>query len=195
MHTDCVRRPDYVAVQGILSREEVQDLAERTLELRASRARQSVPPVKAQILPRSSRDDTYKPSSSEESSDDDSQRRRPRYNGYDNFPRPRATYHGTGPYGQLPHATWPIPNSVGTYTSHLPQQSPSYSMSPNTWVSPASPTYQIAPGRPSISKDKRREPVEKDKPKSRWRNNLTAAGVGGAAGSLLTVLVEAAQDL
>ena len=33
------------------------------------------------------------------------------------------------------------------------------------------------------------------KPKSRWKENLTAAGIGGAAVSLLNVLTEAAEGL
>lgn len=36
---------------------------------------------------------------------------------------------------------------------------------------------------------------EKEKPKSRWKENLTAAGIGGAAVSLLNVLSEAAEGL
>jgi hypothetical protein len=36
---------------------------------------------------------------------------------------------------------------------------------------------------------------QKDPSKSRWKENLTAAGIGGAAASLLNVLAEAAEGL
>jgi hypothetical protein len=53
--------------------------------------------------------------------------------------------------------------------------------------------------RPSHSKASRYSKADdhKEKPKSssRWKENLTAAGIGGAAVSLLNVLTEAAEAL
>lgn len=55
------------------------------------------------------------------------------------------------------------------------------------------------PSPPRSSRDRERDHRgshrEKEKPKSRWKENLTAAGIGGAAASLLNVLTEAAEGL
>lgn len=47
-------------------------------------------------------------------------------------------------------------------------------------------------GKEQRDRDREREAYQKS---SRWKENLTAAGIGGAAVSLLTVLSEAAEGL
>lgn len=80
-----------------------------------------------------------------------------------------------------------------------------YGPSSPIWIpAPSSPQqYYLAPVEvPPVSRSPRSHSKSKDlnkelerEKKKRWTSNLTAAGIGGAAVSLLSVLSEAAENL
>ncbi|RDW94785.1 hypothetical protein BP5796_00548 [Coleophoma crateriformis] len=203
--------PDFVAVLGVLTYEQIQDYAARSQALRDARyRRQQQPPSH---LPQSMPIPISQPSSSrsrEIPSDDESEsseeveRRRPRYQEHRSYPgSPSPNYTHTtrsgypNPYGQPPSPS----TSSSTLTVQVPRLSPH---SPRDRYIPHSSSNKEAerqePRRRHSSPPRRSHSSQKnadtrEKPKSRWKENLGAGAVGGAAMSLLHVLAEAAEDL
>ncbi|KAI9734414.1 MAG: hypothetical protein M1818_006802 [Claussenomyces sp. TS43310] len=172
-------RSDFVAILGVLSRKDIEAYVARTAALREARARQ---------MRRSQRRRDSSSSSSSTSSED----------GHLRPPmRERRSYPGRGlrpprAHAPNPHGTWPVPHADETVPRHCQVQQ---SATPTaTWpmpqqhegpLTPASPQYSFGPGE-----DRKARPRN-----HKWRNGLTAAGLGGAAASLLHVLSDAAEAL
>lgn len=140
----------------------------------------------------------------ESESSEDVDRRRPHYQEHGSSPgSPMASYTHTirsgypNPYGQ--------PLSPASSGSTLTVQAPRMSQhsSRDRYVSHPNSNKEderheprrrhVSPSRRSHSSRKNVE--TREKPKSRWKENLSAGAVGGAAMSLLHVLAEAAEDL
>jgi len=211
-------RPDFVAVLGILSRQEIEDYAARTLAIRdARRARRNIYDSPRQLYsphPRhGARHNGRHSSSSDEDGNEspaEDRSHRPRYKDHRSSPAMIPTQHVNMPlYSPQapPTPMWsPIPN-------HPPQihgwssPQPSFQGVPTNFPPPPlqlmpqvqQPYYAPDPF-PNHSNHSRRSKhssntnnANKEANRKRWRENLTAAGLGGAAVSLLSVLSEAAE--
>lgn len=220
-------RPDFVAVLGLLSRDEIKDYAVRSQVLRASRSRRNHPPPASSPTPhplqrgpelrRSGRDT---PSTDDESSDSDHHKRDQRSSASRRYTpsdisstTPRSGY--PNPFGvQPPPSPMSPPSSMGQ-PAWAPDQPRETSIQGGTWIPTSPHADQIYTHRPSKEREKEREfsrrhhrssskqshsshsksKNQKDPGRSRWRESVTAAGIGGAAASLLNVLAEAAEGL
>lgn len=238
-------RPEFVAVLGVLSRAEIEGLAERSRIIRDARFRRSLPVQAPQQAPpprpipvpiphvssrhRSGRDTPSSSSDSEsdESGRDGTRRKSKGRRGYagSNVGAPVSGY--PNPFGQ------PLPSPV---------RSPGGREGSGTWISSGGSYNEKDRSRErererdrerdssshkdhvrdrdreerrdrdrdgsrkrhssngsrakgSDRRDRERDSREKYQKSNRWKENLTAAGIGGAAVSLLNVLTEAAEGL
>lgn len=238
------RRPDFVAVLGVLSREEIAEYAARSVAIReARRARQAPqPPRMPPRPPEESRrrhvsfDAANDGRDSPDYSDDERDRRASPARERRSYPSANPPFHpspsnfaGTSPTRDRffqpspqfqpspPFQSSPQQRGAPQFASpppHYPiapphgmQSGSAYGSSGPMWIPPpaGSPQpYYLSPvevppisrsprGSHSRSKDLNKE-LEREK-KKRWTSNLTAAGIGGAAVSLLSVLSEAAENL
>lgn len=208
-------RPEFVAVLGILSRAEIQDLTARSHALREARRRKHFPPEvpppqpprpapmaiptqSSSQRPRGGRDT---PSEDETDSCDSDHRHRRRREQI----RPKgilkhnSSYTHQQPYsnvyGAPPSPVW-SPASAERQPMWIPQQQDPR----GAYYAPRERERDREPRKKHSSPHRRRDkdkPKEKakEKPKSRWTENLTAASMGGAAVSLFHVLSEAAEGL
>lgn len=204
-----------MAILGILSRAQIQDLTERSHILREARKRKHFPPQDPPPKPprpttipipvqyprgQVSRDT---PSDDEtDSCDSELQARRsqPHIRSKSARKHDSSYTHHQPVYGSMynapPSPVW-SPSSAERHSSWIEQHQRhrgSYS----------SRDHERESKRKHISPSKHRErtrdkerPKErpKEKPKSRWKEQLTAAGMGGAAVSLFNVLSEAAEGI
>ncbi|CAG8957121.1 hypothetical protein HYFRA_00009322 [Hymenoscyphus fraxineus] len=223
-------RPEFVAVLGILSREEIQSYAIRSEAIRAARRSPSFqyPPS----TEKSQRRMRETPSSDEDDSSDSDvpQNRRQRRN------EPRKYTSSVAGSDTTPRSGYP--NPYGVHAPPSPSSSPITSKSQHLRI-PRSPHRNTDPSDSSASSSPVREERDsnyrhsrkeeerdrhhsssrsgrskrdhrtnsstrssdtnsqrnKDSGRRRWRDNLAAAGIGGAAASLLGVLSEAAEGL
>lgn len=216
-------RPDFVAVLGVLSRDEIEDYAVRTEVLRSSRPRRShAPPAPSpnlqstQRMPsRPSGRDT--PSTDEDDESSDERLKRPHQS------RASRSYTPSGINSTTPRSGYP--NPFGFRPPPSPVSSPSLVAKPvftqapsrdrgserGSWTpqsgqsthhSPKDREQEREPSRrhhhssSKASHSSQAKPSQrKDASRSRWKENLTAASIGGAAASLLNVLAEAAEGL
>lgn len=212
---NCFSRPEFVAILGVLSRAEIQDLTARSHVLREARKRKHFPPqfpppkpprptsipIPVQYQRGQAGRDT--PSEDEtDSCDSESQARRTQPH-----MRPRNIRKHDSSYTHQKPAHGSVYN-----TPPSPVWSPASAERHSSWVeqhkahrgSYTSRDHEREPRRKHVSPSKHRErtndkdrPKEKprEKPKSRWKEQLTAAGMGGAAVSLFNVLSEAAEGI
>lgn len=201
-------RPDFVAILGVLSRDEIESYAARTLALRESRRspRNSlVPPIQPpRPLPRKRsvhfddeverRRDKDTPSDTDSSTHSERERPRERV-------RARDILRDHRPNPSYPPASAPLHYLQAQYANPMtpPQFYPTGPpMSPQqqqqAWGQ-QSPIYVPVPYYvPTDDRGSQKNRQQKET-RSRWRDNLTAASIGGAAASLLSVLSEAAADI
>ncbi|KAH8812077.1 hypothetical protein F5884DRAFT_784305 [Xylogone sp. PMI_703] len=172
--------PEFVAILGVLSRKEIERLAARSKVIRQSRARLTYrpPPLKPPrpALQQHLRPDT--PSTSESESSGDDRRRHLKHSQSYNEPRTGSRGFRSGypnPYGVPPE-------------DDEEEDEPSY----HSYDERESSRKRHSKSR---SREKDRDSKHKETTRKRWRDGLTAAGIGGAAASLLNVLVEAAEGL
>lgn len=224
-------RPDFVAVLGILSRDEIEDYAVRSQILRAARSRRNHPIPTPSQTPRSAlrarerRGGRDTPSTDEEDQSSDSDHRRSKHRS-----KASRSYTPSNVSSTTPRSGYPAPFGSQPPPSPI---SPPPSMSQPGWMpeppreksgqrgfwSPAS--AQAGQGyiySPSKDREKERESSRRNhrsssrqshssshsshsknknqkEGKSHWKESVTAAGIGGAAASLLSVLAEAAEGL
>jgi hypothetical protein len=245
MLTTC-SRPEFVAILGVLSRDDIIYLATRTLEhreARRSRANSNIsssppPPVppprpgtasramentaRPIAVPPPRKSVKFKDEDSLVGSSDSGSSTSPDERDWDRDRRYKDRDRGDRDRNYRPHiSTTYAHNGHGTPGSPPPLFSPG-PLSPqdtNYYGSSSSPRpYYLAPGRegrdkrkPSPSngdrdkdrRDKDRQAVRNARndrnpqpgERHRWRDGLTAAGLGGAAASMLSVLADAAGDL
>jgi len=206
-------RPNFVAVLGVLSRKEIEDYAARSHELRTTRRRRYNPqPVQTPRLvqrapePRTGRDT---PSEDEDERSSEEERvQRPRYAKHRSCPSTQMRHSNYGWQGP-PTPIW-SPASITPQPIWMNQPPPNQARQAGV---PASPQqgqiyYPASDKEMERSRRRRSSPTRhsshsscskggdyKEKGRSRWKENLTAAGIGGAAVSLLSVLSEAAEGL
>lgn len=225
-------RPEFVAVLGILSREEIESYLIRSEALRAARSRRPSfqQPPSTGVSKRHMRDT---PSTDEEdSSDSDAPRQQQRHN------QPRKYSSSVAGSDMTPRSGYP--NPYGVHVPLSPASSPTLSKSQPVRI-PRSSNRKVDHSDSSTSSSPAREERDshyhhskkdrdgdrrhsnnrsgrskreyrphsrsssansqrsKDPPRRRFRDNLTAAGIGGgiggAAASLLGVLAEAAEGI
>lgn len=210
-----LRRPEFVAVLGVLSREEIEDLAARTHELREGRKERHAPIQP----PRMPQRPAQKLDSETESSEESGRENRPRYresrpNQEDWEPRyttpyPRSWPHPKSspqvPYGHSASVTWPVaPVAGAAQQGSWAGRGGSPPSSPPNYVSSGKPNYQEYHDGPRKSSSKVSESASakataaaaaKARSRNKWRDGLKVAGIGGAAASLMSVLSEAAEGL
>lgn len=226
-------RPDFVAVLGLLSLEEIRDYTVRSQELREARRRnrrQRPPPQPPRPVPiaipiaPSGRKGRDNPSDEYSSSSEDENHQHPRRYSRQR-PRPSSP---TGSYTHINHSGYPHPygieppsptlSSTSTLTPQTvrnPQTSPRdgrmYSSSSNREREKEKDRQRDREKERSEVPRRHSSPLRdskhvrthsfhakgenKEKPKSRWKENMGAGAVGGAAMSLLHVLAEAAEGL
>jgi hypothetical protein len=209
-----------VAILGVLSRDEIEDLAARTHAHREERrARQA--PVQPPRVPQ--RPIKQSDSETELSEDSSGRENRPRYEEHRSYPNrnvPRYTQpysrspNGTTtwpipmpspqlPYGHAPSVTWPLaPVTGAAQQGSRSGRGGSPPSSPPNYVSGGGPNYSEYNDGPRRNLSKVSEKnaraggaSNRNKPRNKWREGLTAAGIGGAAASLMNVLSEAAEGL
>jgi len=233
------RRPDFVAVLGILSHEEIEDLAFRSSAVREARYhRHETPPQPSpRKAPQNFRYTRTKanghgtPTEDEDSSSEPTRQQRPHSS---RRTRSSGKMHGEqtylsapptpawSPNLQPPPNFWPSTSPPSGRQSPMQAQGYPYSYAPpdtgyGTKVSPQTNSqpafgyypppqaYYPAYAQQDNRSHRNRRNGESDKHQSqgrdaknarrnRWRENLAAAGLGGAAVSLLSVLSEAAAE-
>ncbi|TVY35489.1 hypothetical protein LOCC1_G006371 [Lachnellula occidentalis] len=216
-------RPDFVAVLGVLSRDEIEDYAVRSQILRAARTRRSRPIQAPSKAPRSAqraperRGGRDTPSTDEEDQSSDSDHHKSKHRS-----KASRSYTPSNISSTIPRSAYPAP--FGSQPPPSPMSPPS-SMSRPGWTSEP-PRMKSGQGghsytySPSKEKEKEQEKQERESSrrnhrsssrhshsshsshpknkshkegKSHWKESVTAAGIGGAAASLLSVLAEAAR--
>ncbi|KAL3423255.1 hypothetical protein PVAG01_05002 [Phlyctema vagabunda] len=209
-------RPDFVAVLGVLTREQIIDYAARSQELRDARrrkTRQQPPPQPPRPVPipiprrdeRPGRDtpaDDYS-----DSSEDERQRNRDsRNSNYPSSPTSSYTHVNRSGYPN-PYGVQPPPSPAMSSSSTLnpqtvrhPQNSPRearihYSYDQQDRERKERHRHSSPPRQKGRTSSSHSKTGDKEKPKSRWKENMGAGAVGGAAMSLLHVLSEAAEGL
>jgi len=210
-------RPDFVAILGVLSRQEIEEYAARSQAIRdARRARRNTydsPQQSHSPDPRRSRRHigrhSLSSSEDERGSPADERPRRPRYKDHRSSPAMIPTQHINVPYYSPqapPTPMWsPIPNhppqAPGWSSPHPSFQGPNSFQPPPLQAMPQiqQPYYAPDPSLTQFDYSRRSKlssnvrDGNKEANRKRWRENLTAAGIGGAAVSLLSVLSEAAE--
>ncbi|KAH6680343.1 hypothetical protein B0J14DRAFT_263209 [Halenospora varia] len=198
-------RPDFVAVLGVLSREEINDYAARSYVLRAARSRPRAKPSLAScprtLRPQVHRQVSSSSSSDEYSSDSDYHRKRnpPRSNrdsrrskSNTKSQRPASS---TLPVSREPssrHSSQESQREKPRWVPNLIQEGQGHSYYPPSEREPGHSRRRHGDSTSSHSSRSKDRGSRKESEKiSRW----TAAGLGGAAASLLGVLSEAAEGL
>ncbi|TVY33075.1 hypothetical protein LSUB1_G008435, partial [Lachnellula subtilissima] len=216
-------RPDFVAVLGVLSRDEIEEYAVRSQILRAARSRRSHPTPtpsqttrSAQRAPerRGGRDEpsTDEEDQSSDSDHDKSKQRRKASRSYTpsnvSSTTPRSGY--PNPFGsQPPPSPMSPPSSISQpgWMSEPPREKGGQG---GFWIPASAQAGQDYTYRPSKERESSRRnhrsssrqshsshsshsKNKNQKEKSHWKESVTAAGIGGAAASLLSVLAEAAE--
>ena len=212
-------RPGFVAVLGLLNRDEIEDYAVRSQALRAVRSRRSHPfstpspnPHPAQRAPeRLDGRDTPSTGEDDQSSGSDQRKSKQRSKASRSYTpsdisstTPRSSYFGTQPP--------PSPMSPPSSSVWMTEPPREKSGQGGIWIAPSSQIGQAYTYNSPKDKEKERRrhhrsssrqshssqsknKNQKDATRSRWKENVTAAGIGGAAFSLLNVLAEAAEGL
>jgi hypothetical protein len=221
-------RPDFVAVLGLLSRDEIEDYAVRSQVLRAARSRRSHPPPApspnrrpAQRAPeRRGGRDTPSTDEDDESSSSDHRKSKQRSKASRSYTpsdisgtTPRSGY--PNPFGVQPPPSPMSPTSSMVQPVWMSEPPREKSGQGGIWIPASSQAGQGYTYNPPKDKEKERESSrrqhrsssrqshsshsknknQKDATRSRWKESVTAAGIGGAAVSLLNVLAEAAEGL
>lgn len=199
----------------MLSRAEIQDLTARSHILREARRRKHFPPeapppqpprptpiaVPTHVSSQRPRGGRDTPSDDDTDSSDSG----PRHHRRRERERPKGilkhnsnyTHHHsfTNAYGAPPSPVW-SPASAERQPMWMPQQQDPRENHYTSRERERDREPRRRHGSPSRRREKEKTRERpKEKPKSRWTENLTAAGMGGAAVSLFHVLSEAAEGL
>ncbi|KAH8668135.1 hypothetical protein BGZ60DRAFT_44234 [Tricladium varicosporioides] len=196
-------RPDFVAVLGVLSREEINNYAARSYALRAARSRPRVIPSPSSSprtpRPRLHRQTSSSSSSDEDSPDSDDHRKNPRNNRGSrqskSNTKPQRPASSTLPAPREPpprHSPQESQREKPRWVPNLIQEGQGHSYRPPSERESGYSRRRHGDSTSSRSSRSKDRGSRKESEKiSRW----TAAGLGGAAASLLGVLSEAAEGL